>query len=185
MRRTAPHMRKRFAWTSQPPRFHASGFCRRSARISPTLGLADRWLREINGICSTWVLFHFFRKALALAGTSCRQLSILCSMIFIIHICNAHTHSMQERISETNCGTPPLNLVGPLPQLTLKKALGYRTVTAKQVSMLKAQDPVDTRLYTYFFTLSTTPPTTRSMIPTSIDSPDDNDIDLLARMIIV
>lgn len=36
---------------------------------------------------------------------------------------------MQERISETNCGTPPLNLVGPLPQLTLKKALGYRTVT--------------------------------------------------------
>lgn len=92
---------------------------------------------------------------------------------------------MQERISETNCGTPPLNLVGPLPQLTLKKALGYRTVTAKQVSMLKAQDPVDTRLYTYFFTLSTTPPTTRSMIPTSIDSPDDNDIDLLARMIMV
>ncbi len=59
VRRTAPFC-KRFAWISQPPQFHASGFCRRSARISPTLGLADRWLREINGICSNpWMLFHW------------------------------------------------------------------------------------------------------------------------------
>lgn len=144
MRRTAPHMCKRFAWTSQPPRFHASGFCRRSARISPTLGLADRWLREMNGICSTWVLFIFFKKHLPWQGPLAGSLAFSAVWYFYIHICNVHTHSMQERISETNCGTPPLNLVGPLPQLTLKKALGYRTATAKQVSMLKAQDPVDT-----------------------------------------